>query len=232
MTDYDFKLWGVDWAARELSPLVVGGEHRFDSEEFMKIVAGTKINLNLHSSTTHEGIDPEVDAINPRVFEIAAAGGFQVCDPCAGLERHFDFETELPVYRTLKELRERIDYFLAHPQERAAFAERAQKRALAEHTYAHRAEQMLRLIFERHGARILKRGIRVQRTAGEMIDRAGKDTELGRWLATLPEELPFTQEMLTPFLRAGTEETTYPERLFMYMREVREFAESLLKNPR
>ena len=232
LTDYDFKLWGVEWSTRELSRHVAGGERRFDSQEFMKIVAGTKVNLNLHSSTTHEGIDPDCDAINPRVFEIAAAGGFQVCDPCIGLDRHFDFETELPVYRTLKELRERIDYYLAHPEEREAVAQRARERALAEHTYEHRAQQMLRLIFERHGVRILKRGIRVQRTVGEMAGRVGADTELGRWLASLPPEVPFTQETLTPFVRTGTDDASYPERLFTYMREVREFAESLLKTPR
>lgn len=232
LTDYAFKIWGVDWNDRELAKRVVGGERRFDAETFMKIVAGSKINLNLHSSTSCDGVDPKCDAINPRVFEIAAAGGFQLCDPCTGLELLFDFETELPVYRNLKELRGLIDHYLAHPDERQAVAARAQEHARKDHTYTRRAQQMLGLILERHGARILRRGIRTQRTAGEILGDAGRDTELGRWLATLPPELLFTQETLRPMLHPGTPNATYPEKLFAYMAEVRELAESLLKDKR
>ena len=126
--DYDFKIWGVNWGDRYLARLVQDNDERFDSAKFMKIVAGSKINLNLHSSSSHSGVDPACDAINPRVFEIAAAGGFQLCDPCVGLDTLFDFETELPVYRDLKELREKLDHFLAHPEERAAYAKAAQQR--------------------------------------------------------------------------------------------------------
>jgi len=232
LTDYDFKIWGVDWPERELAKQVQGGEHRFDSDAFMKMVAGSKINLNLHSSTTHEGVDPKCDAINPRVFEIAAAGGFQLCDPCIGLEQLFDFESELPVYHDLKELRSRIDYYLVHPEEREAMAKRAQERALRDHTYEHRAQQMLDRILEGHGTRILKRGVRVQRTVGEMLERAGPDTPLGRWLATLPPEVLFTQEAITRLVRPGMAGITYPEKIFTYMKEVREFAEALLKERR
>ncbi len=232
LTDYRFKIWGVDWAERELAKCLVGGPRRFDSEAFMKIVAGSKINLNLHSSTSHDGVDPKCDAINPRVFEIAAAGGFQVCDPCVGLETHFDFETELPVYRDLKGLRALIDHYLAHPEERAAFAQRAQARALRDHTYEQRAQHMLDVLFAAHGARILRRGLRIQRTVGETLDRAGADTELGRWLATLPKDLPFTEESLAAFLQPGNPDAPYPARVFSYMREVCEFADALLKAPR
>lgn len=229
LTDYDFKLWGVAWPERELAKRLVGGEKRFSSEEFMKIVAGSKINLNLHSSTTHDGVDPKCDAINPRVFEIAAAGGFQLCDPCIGLEEHFDFDRELPVYRDIKELRAKIDYYLAHPDEREAIAQRARKRALRDHTYANRAQQMLDLILEAHGTRILKRGVRVQRTVGEMAERLGEESELGQWLTTLPTDSLFTQEAVNAVLQGGMANLSYPEKVFVYMREVRDFAETMLK---
>lgn len=232
LTDYNFKIWGVDWQERELARLVVGGERRFDQEMFMKIVAGSKINLNLHSSTSHDGVDPKCDAINPRVFEIAAAGGFQLCDPCINLEAHFDFETELPVYRSLKELRSLCDYYLAYPEERASVAQCARERALRDHTYEKRAQQMLDLIFEHHGARILARGLRVQRTVSEMAERAGRDSDLGGWLATLPGDVPFTQEALGAFLQPSASGAAYPEKVFSYMKEVREFAETLLKGQR
>jgi spore maturation protein CgeB len=232
LTDYDFKLWGVNWTDRDLIRLLPEGEKRFDSEVFMKIAAGTKINLNLHSSTSHEGVNPECDAINPRVFEIAAAGGFQVCDPCIGLDRHFDFETELPVYRNLKELRECIDYYLAHPEERRAIADRARKRAIEEHTYENRARQMLDRILETHGVKIIERGIRVEHTAAEMLERIEAGSELAQWLATLPPETPFTHDALKPLLNCGSEAAGRPPRIFAYMCEVFQFAEALMKEAR
>ena len=227
--DYNFKIWGVDWNDRYLRRLLPEGEGRFDSEKFMKIVAGSKINLNLHSSSSHNGIDPACDAINPRVFEIAAAGGFQLCDPCIGLDTLFDFETELPVYGSLRELRERIDYYLAHPEERATLAKAAQKRVLAEHTYEKRAESMLQLLFEAHGATLLKRGIRAVHSVEEIKERLEKDSELYKWLSAIPEEMPFTYEFMSQLTPPLGGVRTPAEGIFTYMCQVKENADAMAK---
>ncbi|HNR36364.1 MAG TPA: glycosyltransferase [Candidatus Hydrogenedentes bacterium] len=228
LTDYRLNLWGVGWSSRELAMFVRDPETRFTPERFAKIVAGTKINLNLHSSTVHDGVDPDCDAINPRVFEIAACGGFQLCDPCKGLDALFDFDTELPVYRDLAELREKIDYFLARPEERAAFAQRARRRVLAHHTYRHRAQRMLDVMIEKYGARLLRKGIRVQKTVAEMAENVGRDTDLGRYLASLPADTIFSQDNINELLKKPVQELTYPEKVFSYLREVRDFAETLI----
>ncbi len=227
LTDYDFKLWGVGWGARELFQLACNPEQRFTPEQFAKIVAGSKINLNLHSSTTHHGVDPKCDAINPRVFEIAACGGFQLCDPCIGLEPLFDFDSELPVYRDLAELRGKIDFFLKHPEERAAYARRARERVLRDHTYAKRAQQMLDVVLDRYGGRILSKGLLIQRTVSEVADRVGRDTELGAYLASLQPGLLFTQDVINEQLVTATTRLCYPEKVFAYLREMRHFAETL-----
>lgn len=232
LTDYKFKIWGVEWRERELAALVQQGEQRFDNELFMKIVAASKINLNLHSSNAHDGVDPRCDAINPRVFEIAAAGGFQLCDPCVGLEQHFDFETELPVYRNLKELRERIDHFLAHPEERAEIARRARERAITEHSYEQRARAMLDHLLRWHGKQLQQRGVRVQRTVDEVAATLPEGTPLREYLESLPAGLLFNQEGINAVLRPAMAGLSEPEKLFNYMREVRNFAETLLRQSR
>ena len=230
LTDYNFKIWGVDWGARELAPLLRNPGARFTYEDFTRIVAGSKINLNLHSSMSHDGVDPKADAINPRVFEIAACGGFQLCDPCIGLDTLFDFDTELPVYRNITELRGKIDYFLTHPDERKQFVDRAREHALREHTYIHRAQQMLDVVLGQYGGRLLRKGIRVQHTNGEMVERLGLNSELGAFLNTLPPDLLFTHENINAQIAPGTGRAgmSYSEGLFTYLREVRSFAETLL----
>ncbi len=234
LTDYRFKIWGVNWNAPELSRLMPEGEGRFDNEKFMKIVAGSRISLNLHSSATHSGVDPESDAINPRVFEIAAAGGFQVCDPCRGLEHHFDLQDEIPVYRSLGELREKIDYYLAHAEERRATAERARQRALGEHTYAHRAKRMLRCLFLWHGNRILERGVRQQYAVREAAARCREThPELAEWLEGLPEHTLFIPEEIEPLVPPAGLGLSHPAaRLLAYLKEVRSVSEMLLKEYR
>jgi len=229
LTDYDFKIWGVDWHAPELQPLVCGGGKRFSPEEFCKIVAGSKINLNLHSSTTHFGVDPRCDAINPRVFEIAACGGFQLCDPCLGLETLFDFDSELPAYRDRAELRTLIGHYLAAPDEGARIARNARARVLRDHTYEKRAQQMLDCLIGTHGGRILRKGVRIQRTVAEMAVRVGVDSPLGQFLKTLPPDLLFTHENINEQINVRKPPLTYPEKVFAYLQEVRNSAEMLME---
>ncbi len=229
LTDYNLKIWGVNWNEPELLPHVVEGNRGFNTEEYMKIVAGSKINLNLHSSVIHEGVDPEADAINPRVFEIASAGGFQLCDPCKGLENLFDTQTEIPTYKDLKTLREKIDYFLQHEDERKQIAENARQRALKEHTYKHRANQMLDYIKEFYGGKIMRKGMRIQRTVGEIVQRYGKDTLLGQWLSTLPQDIPFLQEEINKHLPLLGDDNPLPVQIFWFLNEVRVFGENLLR---
>ncbi|HPX40396.1 MAG TPA: glycosyltransferase [Candidatus Hydrogenedentes bacterium] len=228
LTDYALKVWGVNWTHPSLRPVLQRPNERFTPELFARIVAGSKINLNLHSSTSFPGVDPHCDAINPRVFEIAACGGFQLCDPCKGLDACFDFATELPVYTSLKELREKIDYFLAHSADRAQIAEAARERALREHTYEKRAAQMLELILDAHGARILRKGIRVQRTVAEIKDRCADDAALAAFLDTLPPEAVFDHETVNEHLPTAMMAHNRAEGLFAYLRELRNSAEALL----
>ena len=229
LTDYDFALWGVGWEKRELYPHWRRRDQRFDEEIYRKIVAGSKVNVNLHSSTTHEGVDPNCDAINPRVFEIAACGGFQVCDPCKGLEQLFDLESEIPAYRNLAELRGRIDHFLAHDEERRQVAEKARARALRDHTYERRAQQMLDLLLDAYGGRILNKGIRVQRSVAEVLEDVGADSELGAFLAMMSGEELFTHENVNAFLDKAGKDLPYAGQIFRYLKEMRSFAEALLE---
>ena len=225
LTDYNFKIWGVDWPGGELEPFLCMPGQRFDADVFAKIVAGSRINLNLHSSAVSTGVDPNCDAVNPRVFEIAACGGFQLCDPCKGLAELLDFDTELPTYSSLRELREKIDHFLADPAERAAFAERARNRVLRDHTYENRAGQMIDLILGRYGARILGKGVREQRTVREMANVAGTETPLGSYLAKLPPETLFTFPGILHHVPRPGPDSPEPEKIFAYLRELRDFAD-------
>ncbi len=79
----------------------------------------------------------EIAGTNKRTFEVAAMGAFQLTDTPA-LADVFDPEREVAFYDGRSEMLDQIAHYLARPEERAAMAERAQRRAHAEHSYAHR----------------------------------------------------------------------------------------------
>jgi spore maturation protein CgeB len=228
LTDYDFKIWGVDWIAYELRALVRNPGQRFSPEDFARIVAASKINLNLHSSIATDGVDANADAVNPRVFEIAACGGFQLCDPCTNLDALFDFDSEIPVYRGLPELRKKLDYFLRHDDDRREYARRARERALRDHTYQKRAQSMLEIMLDHYGERMLRKGVRVQLTMAEMAAKAGTDTPLGKYLSSMPPDMIFNHDNINSLLPLIADNASDPERIFIYLREIRDFAEKLL----
>jgi spore maturation protein CgeB len=147
----NFKIWGSDW---EEETLLAGNIQRQGSrvseEESVKIYNASKININLHSSLQAATIVSHGDFVNPRTFELAAAGAFQLVDDRSLLGELFGAD-ELATFTSAEELYEKIDYFSSRPGEREAYAGKARIRVLGEHTYAHRMEALLDYIAQRTG---------------------------------------------------------------------------------
>ena len=146
---YDFKIWGNEWDGdATLQDLVQRGGARIAPDECVKIFNAAKINLNLHSSIKKGVLVGDGDFVNPRTFELAACGGFQLVDRRELLPELFA-EDELATFGDMEELCEGIDYFLAHAEERKAFARRARARVLKDHTYSARLQTLLDFVAER-----------------------------------------------------------------------------------
>lgn len=148
LTKFDFKIWGTEWAvAPPFDRFVQELGRRISPEDYVKIFNSTKINLNLHSSSERDGVEPNGDFINPRTFELAACGAFQLVDGRTLLPDLFDVENELVTFSDRAELHHKIEYYLEHPEEREPYVSRARERVLAEHTYEHRMRSMLGAIY-------------------------------------------------------------------------------------
>ena len=147
----DFKIWGSDWDGESvLAPCIQRQGQRIGEEESVKIYNASRINLNLHSSLKTDRLVSHGDFVNPRTFELAAMGAFQLVDRRRLLPELFA-EDELACFDSESELYEKIDYFLSHPEERAQYSRRARERVLAEHTYMQRMQQLLDYVAEACG---------------------------------------------------------------------------------
>lgn len=146
---HDFKIWGTEWEGDPaLAERVQRSGARIPPEDAVKIFNAAKVNLNLHSSVRGDELVSRGDFVNPRTFELAACGAFQLVDQRELMDELFA-PGELETFADMDELREKIAHFLAHPQERAAAAERSRDRVLRDHTYERRMESLLTFIAAR-----------------------------------------------------------------------------------
>jgi spore maturation protein CgeB len=90
-------------------------------------------------------------AVNQRVLDCPAAGGFLLTDAQSQLGELFDLDKEAAVYHSLDEARAMYTYFLREPAARTRIAGLARRRALGEHTYGHRLLHIVSLLKSRFG---------------------------------------------------------------------------------
>lgn len=95
-----------------------------------------KVVLNVHHEQQKNGA-------NPKVFEIAVTGSYQICDANPYIEQLFP-NGEIGIYHNEEELFELIDYALSHDMSEQA--ESARQIVLNNHTFDKRIEQMLELL--------------------------------------------------------------------------------------
>ncbi len=182
--EWTFKLWGNEWdGAADLSCVLQRNGARIDTDTCVKVFNATAINLNLHSSSGI-GLDTHPDFVNPRAFEIAACGAFQLVDERTLLSELFTSE-EIVCFRSPNDVPSLIRTWLKDSAGRRAYAEAAQRRVLHEHTYRHRMQDLLAAVGLHQPDRIgsILRG---ERSATELQRRTDSTTELSPLLSRFP----------------------------------------------
>jgi spore maturation protein CgeB len=85
----------------------------------------------------------EVEGVNARCFEVAAAKGFQLIDFKPSLNELFSIDKEIVTFSGIKDLKEKIKYWLPRDEERLNIAEAAFIKVISNHTYKHRLEEIM-----------------------------------------------------------------------------------------
>jgi spore maturation protein CgeB len=88
----------------------------------------------------------EYAAGNQRVMEINGCGGFQLTWYFEGLERLYEIGEEIAIYQGPEQLAQRVEYYLAHADEREAIARRGRERTLRDHTLEARFRELFGLM--------------------------------------------------------------------------------------
>jgi spore maturation protein CgeB len=81
-----------------------------------------------------------------RPFELSSMGCCIVANPYLGIEEWFEPDKELFIVHSQEEALDRYRYLLAHDSERLAVGRAARERVLKQHTFRHRAQQLVGII--------------------------------------------------------------------------------------
>ena len=109
---------------------------------FAQAISRGRVNLNI-TRRSHASVYASSTC---RPFELAASAAAIVSNPHEGIERWFDVGSELRVVATPEEAVAAYRELLDDPGAAEAMGRRARERVLDEHTYAHRARQILELV--------------------------------------------------------------------------------------
>jgi spore maturation protein CgeB len=91
------------------------------------------------------GITPAArDETTTRTYEIPACAGFMLHEHTQELQRLFEEDKEVACFGSGRELAEKIEFYLAHPEQRKAIASAGHARCVPAYSYDHRVAQILR----------------------------------------------------------------------------------------
>lgn len=71
---------------------------------------------------------------NVKIFEVTCVGSFLLTEYYLGIEKYFEPGVEIETFENTKELIEKINYYIEHPEEREAIAKRGQERCLRDYS--------------------------------------------------------------------------------------------------
>lgn len=220
LADLGLRVWGTDWPhARPWLDWMPEPNQRQSSEDINAIFNCSTINLNLHSSPWCDGINPLGDYLNPRCFELAGAGAFQLVDWRSDLGEAFEPGVEIETFSDLAECRRKIAWYRDRPDERAAMSSRARERALAEHTYRQRMHSAIEAL-EAGPVPVMPRSD-VESSVGAARRAVSERPELCAVLDRLDPDRELDGDAISDAVAAGEGSLSREEMLLLFLRESR-----------
>ncbi len=219
LVDLGLAIWGADWDPGDpLSRHVREEGRRISPEEAAQIYRNSPVNLNLHSSVYHRGVNPDGDFVNPRTFEIAACGGFQIVDRRSLLPDLYQPGEEIAVFDDESSCRTLVKHYRTREKERREMAALALSRTLREHTIDCRMDHWLSVLFEQ-GFRPKNTSFPGRQTVETLMNEASGDPELSRFLDRFRSLGTVDLDDLERGIRLGEAPVSDTEAAVLLMRE-------------
>jgi O-antigen biosynthesis protein len=134
---FPITVHGTDEADQSVASALTGGQ--LSSQDLGRLYASAKVVVNNHGSKARED-----GFVSNRIFEALACGQVVVSDPVVGLDELFG--GLVPTYSDSEELESAVRKFLTDDEYRESVATSAAALVTDRHTFAQRAEEIVRLM--------------------------------------------------------------------------------------
>lgn len=135
-TSYRFDLWTLSDTKCLQNVNCRGGA---DSNRMMpQIIKCSKINLNLTNRPIKTGLPL-------RIFDLMACGGFVLSNYQAEIPDIFIPDEDIVLYDSIPDMLGKIEYYLAHDEERETIAKNGYEKVKAYHSYDERIKMMMEI---------------------------------------------------------------------------------------
>ena len=148
--DIDLQIWGNQWercSSGNLSKFIKGAP--LNGTSYAKALRAFRISLGIMSGEVKGA--SQGDETTTRTYEIPACGGFMLHERTQEVLELFEEGKEVACFDSVKELAGKIDYYLAHPHERAAIAAAGHARCVPAYSYDNRMKDIIRWHEEHNG---------------------------------------------------------------------------------
>ncbi|OIK10934.1 hypothetical protein BIV60_19370 [Bacillus sp. MUM 116] len=139
---YDVSIWGGRWD--QVDPKIIG----FDvpSKLLRQKLSYTETNDVYSSAKIVLGFQNTFTELNSRTFEVLAARGLLLAPRTPAIEEMFKPGKHLVCSSSPEETLKLVEYYLKNEDERKKIAKAGQQEVYSNHTYKHRAKEILKVV--------------------------------------------------------------------------------------
>ena len=105
------------------------------------VFKNSKINLNITLKSIKTGIPL-------RVFDIMGSGGFLLTNYQSDMMECFEHNVDFVYYEDIKDLKNKVNYYLEHDEERAIIAKNGYEKVKRDHSYDRRVKEILEIVIQ------------------------------------------------------------------------------------
>ena len=130
---------------------------------------------------------------------------------------------EIETYESLSELRDKIDHYLAHDDERRALAQAGRARVLSDHTFERRMEDLLATIIAQEGESLVKDKkpkYYARNIVKKMLEEAASDKDLVSFLKQFDPEKPLSLKEVADAISKGKGALSRTESLMLMVNQL------------
>lgn len=141
VADKNLGVWGPYWQKLpgHFALKAKATDIKMNYDQWVKIFSAAKINIVIHYQDAHV----PCHQASPKLFEAMACGCFVLTDRQKDAQALFKDKEHVVFFDDAQDLREKIQYYLNHDEERHRIADHGRREVLAAHTYEHRIKHML-----------------------------------------------------------------------------------------